>query len=114
PCALGMATPMALTNGIGLAATHGILIRSGDALQAAKKLDAIVLDKTGTITVGKPAVTDIVPTPGVDPDELLAVAAAAERDSEHPLATAIVQAAQERALAVPTAGAFEALPGHGI
>ncbi len=114
PCALGMATPMALTNGIGLAATHGILIRSGDALQAAKKLDAIVLDKTGTITVGKPAVTDIVPTPGVDPDELLAVAAAAERDSEHPLATAIVQAAQERALAVPTAGAFEAVPGHGI
>src|SRR3990170_1921364 len=89
PCALGMATPMSLTTGVGLAASHGILIRSGDALQAAKKLDLIVLDKTGTITLGKPAVTDVVPSEGFAADDILAAAAAAERDSEHPLAAAL-------------------------
>ncbi len=114
PCALGMATPMALTTGVGLAATHGILIRSGDALQAAKKLDTIVLDKTGTITVGKPAVTDIVPADGFEPNDVLALAAAAERDSEHPLAAAIVEGASERGLKPPVPTAFEAVPGHGI
>jgi len=114
PCALGMATPMSLTTGVGLAATHGILIRSGDALQAAKKIDTIVLDKTGTITVGKPAVTDVVPAPGFDPGAVLAAAAAAERDSEHPLAAAIVTGAAERGLEPIEPTNFEAVPGHGI
>ena len=114
PCALGMATPMSLTTGVGLAASHGILIRSGDALQATRKLDTIVLDKTGTITLGKPAVTDVVPAPGVDEAELLALAAAAERDSEHPLAAAVVAAAGDRGLVPETPSAFEAVAGHGI
>ena len=114
PCALGMATPMALTTGVGLAATHGILIRSGDALQAAKKLDTIVLDKTGTITLGKPAVTDVIPAPGFEVDAILALAAAAERDSEHPLAAAIVEGAAERGLTPLQPTSFEAVPGHGI
>ena len=114
PCALGMATPMALTTGVGLAATHGILIRSGDALQAAKKLDTIVLDKTGTITLGKPTVTDIVTADGFEIDAVLAMAAAAERDSEHPLAAAIVEGATERGLTALVPTAFEAVPGFGI
>ena len=114
PCALGMATPMALTTGVGLAATHGILIRSGDALQAAKKLDTIILDKTGTITLGKPAVTDVIPAPGFEVDAILALAAAAERDSEHPLAAAIVEGAAERGLTPLEPTSFEAVPGHGI
>ncbi|OGO54182.1 MAG: copper-translocating P-type ATPase [Chloroflexi bacterium RBG_16_70_13] len=114
PCALGMATPMALTTGVGLAATNGILIRSGDALQAAKKIDTIVLDKTGTITLGRPAVTDIVPAGGFEPDDVLALAAAAERDSEHPLAAAIVDGATERAITLAAPAGFEAVPGQGI
>ena len=114
PCALGMATPMSLTTGVGLAASQGILIRSGDALQAAKKIDTIVLDKTGTITLGTPAVTDVVPAEGFAVDSILTVAAAAERDSEHPLAAAIVQGASERGLTPITATRFEAVPGHGI
>ena len=114
PCALGMATPMSLTTGVGLAASHGILIRSGDALQAAKKIDTIVLDKTGTITVGKPAVTDVVPAPGFEVDAILSLAAAAERDSEHPLAAAIVEGAAERGLIPLRVTSFAAVPGHGI
>jgi len=114
PCALGMATPMSLTTGVGLAASHGILIRSGDALQAAKKLDLVVLDKTGTITLGKPAVTDVVPSEGFTADDVLAAAAAAERDAEHPLAAAIVEGAVERGLTPVTPDAFEAVPGRGI
>ena len=114
PCALGMATPMSLTTGVGLGASHGILIRSGDALQAAKKIDTIVLDKTGTITLGKPTVTDIVPAEGFEIDAILSMAAAAERDSEHPLASAIVNGATERGLTSLSATRFEAVPGHGI
>ena len=114
PCALGMATPMALTTGIGLAASHGILIRSGDALQAAKRLDTIVLDKTGTITLGKPALTDVVPAADFDDAGLLSAAAGAERDSEHPLAQAIVAGAGARGLGVPSVTDFAAIPGHGI
>jgi Cu+-exporting ATPase len=114
PCALGMATPMSLTTGVGLAAGQGILIRSGDALQAAQKIDTIVLDKTGTITVGRPAVTDIAPASGFEADAVLALAAAAERDSEHPLAAAIVEGAAERHLTPMEPTRFEAVPGHGI
>ena len=114
PCALGMATPMALTTGVGLAATHGILIRSGDALQAAKRIDTIVLDKTGTITLGKPTVTDVVTESGFEAEAVLALAAAAERDSEHPLAAAIVGGAAERGITALEPAAFEAVPGHGL
>lgn len=114
PCALGMATPMSLTTGVGLAATQGILIRSGEALQAAKLIDIVVLDKTGTITQGRPAVTDVEAAEGFDPDAVLALAAGAERDSEHPLAAAIVEGATVHGLSSPRPTGFEAIPGHGI
>jgi Cu+-exporting ATPase len=113
PCALGMATPMSLTTGVGKAAEHGVLIRSGDALQIASRLDTVVLDKTGTITWGKPVVTDIVDRLD-DDDGLLALVAAVERTSEHPLAGAIVAAASERGLTLPAVQDFNAVPGHGV
>ncbi|MGH2579435.1 MAG: heavy metal translocating P-type ATPase [Actinomycetota bacterium] len=113
PCAIGLATPTALTVGIGKGAQHGILIRSGDALQTAKRLDAIVLDKTGTITVGKPSLTDVV-AGELPEEELLRLAAAVERASEHPLAEAIVEGARERGIDVPEPEGFRALPGHGV
>ncbi|MGT2467142.1 heavy metal translocating P-type ATPase [Mesorhizobium atlanticum] len=91
PCALGLATPTSLTVGIGKGAENGILIRSGDALQAAEKLDAIILDKTGTITKGEPALTDVVVTPGHEETAVLRLTASLERGSEHPLASAIVK-----------------------
>ena len=114
PCALGLATPTSLTVGIGKAAEHGILIRSGDALQTTQGLDAIVLDKTGTITKGKPELTNVVAVDGFDEDEVLRAAAAAERDSEHPLASAILAGARAQSVAVSRAERFEALPGLGI
>ncbi|MCK9530616.1 MAG: heavy metal translocating P-type ATPase [Gammaproteobacteria bacterium] len=116
PCALGMATPMSLTTGIGLGATHGILIRGGEALQTTKGLNAIILDKTGTITHGKPVLTDVVPAPGtsLSRDAILQRAAAVEEGSEHPLAAAIVEGAQERGLTRAKAQGFNAIPGHGV
>ena len=114
PCALGLATPTSLTVGIGKGAEQGILIRSGDALQTAKKLDAIVLDKTGTITKGEPALTDVVAVNGFDEDEVLAFAASLERGSEHPLGEAIVQGAMDRKLSLLDAAGFAAIPGHGV
>ncbi len=114
PCALGLATPTSLTVGIGKAAEQGILIRSGDALQMTQRLSAIVLDKTGTITKGKPELTNVIALNGYEEDDVLRLAAAAERDSEHPLATAIVTGARTRGLTAPQVGRFEALPGAGI
>ena len=114
PCALGMATPMSLTTGIGLGAQHGILIRGGGALQRAKELRTIVLDKTGTITYGKPALTDVLVVNGFIEDEALRLAAAVERTSEHPLAEAIVNGARERGLAPSDPRDFRAIPGHGV
>ena len=114
PCALGMATPMSLTTGIGLGATNGILIRGGEALQKAKELTTIVLDKTGTITHGKPALTDVIGTNGIADDEALRLAAAVERSSEHPLAQAIVEGAEARGLGIGDAADFRAIPGHGV
>ena len=114
PCALGMATPMSLTTGIGLGAQNGILIRSGDALQAAEKLNTVVLDKTGTITLGKPSLTDLVLTPGQNEAEVLRLAASVEKSSEHPLALAIVEGAQARGLTTSDVQTFDALPGHGV
>ncbi|MGI8715243.1 MAG: copper-translocating P-type ATPase, partial [Solirubrobacteraceae bacterium] len=114
PCALGLATPTSLTVGMGKGAEHGVLFRGGDALQAARQLDTIVLDKTGTITHGKPALTDVVTVGGFDEQTVLRLAAAVERDSEHPLAQAIVAGAAERNIDVPRPGHFEAVPGHGV
>ncbi len=114
PCALGLATPTSLTVGMGKGAEQGILFRGGDALQAARQLDTIVLDKTGTITWGKPALTDVIVAPGFAEGDVLTVAAAVERSSEHPLAQAIVQGAADRGLSVAEPERFEAIPGHGV
>jgi Cu+-exporting ATPase len=114
PCALGLATPLAVMVGTGRAATNGILIRSAEALETAGRLDTIVLDKTGTITAGHPALTDVIPANGFDPELLVALAAAAEADSEHPLAAAIVTGAKDRAIEVPRASWFESVTGQGV
>jgi Cu+-exporting ATPase len=114
PCALGMATPMSLTTGVGLGALNGILIRGGDALQAAQGLQTIILDKTGTITHGKPVLTDVVVTSGFDETTVLRLAGGVERSSEHPLAAAIVEGARGRGLELPEPTSFVAIPGHGI
>jgi P-type Cu+ transporter len=113
PCALGMATPMSLTTGIGLGAVNGILIRGGGSLQMAKELNAVVLDKTGTITHGKPSLTDIRAV-GVGQDDLLRLTAAMERGSEHPLASAIVEAADRKQLPPAAVSDFRAIPGYGV
>jgi len=114
PCALGLATPTSLTVGIGKGAEQGILIRSGDAIQTTKRLQVIVLDKTGTITKGKPELTNVIAETGFDEDVLLRVAAAVERSSEHPLATAIVDGAKARGLDIPAITNFKAIPGQGV
>ncbi len=117
PCALGLATPTAIMVGTGKGAENGVLIRDGGALETAHKLDTVVLDKTGTLTEGKPRITDVVlfgGGHGLDNDGLLRLVAAAERGSEHPLAAAVLAAAAERGLEVPSAERFEAVAGHGI
>ena len=114
PCALGLATPTAIMVGTGKGAEQGILIKSGTALEMAHQVDAVVLDKTGTLTQGQPQVTDILPLTGWTPDHLLALAAAAEVNSEHPLGQAIVAGARERELALPEVSDFQSLTGLGI
>jgi len=114
PCALGMATPMSLTTGVGLGALNGILIRGGEALQTAQGLETIVLDKTGTITHGKPVLTDVVVSSDVDENTVLRLAGGVEKSSEHPLAAAIVEGATDRGITLPDAENFNAIPGHGI
>jgi Cu+-exporting ATPase len=116
PCALGLATPMSLMVGIGKGAENGILIRSGEALQTAQGIQIVVLDKTGTITKGKPELTDTVMSEQspVSSDELLKFAASIEKVSEHPLAQAIVDGAQARKLELVEVTDFEAIPGHGV
>ncbi len=114
PCALGLATPTAIMVGTGKGAEYGVLIRGGEALESAHRLTAIVLDKTGTLTRGKPAVTDIVPAAGMTEGELLRLAASAERGSEHPLGEAIVTRATELGLPLVATTAFQALAGQGI
>jgi Cu+-exporting ATPase len=114
PCALGMATPMSLTTGVGLGALNGILIRGGEALQTAQGLQTIILDKTGTITHGKPALTDVVVSGGAEETTVLRLAGGVEKSSEHPLAAAIVEGAAGRGLDLPDAESFNAIPGHGI
>ena len=114
PCALGLATPTAIMVGTGKGAEQGILIKSGTALEMAHQVDAVVLDKTGTLTQGQPQVTDVLPLTGWTPDQLLALAAAAEVNSEHPLGQAIVASARERELALPEVTDFQSLTGSGI
>ena len=114
PCALGLATPLSITVGTGKGATAGILIRSAEALETAHKLDTVVLDKTGTITKGAPALTDVLPAGGFTEEELLTLVAAVERSSEHPLATAIVSGALERGLELPETTAFGSVTGQGV
>jgi len=114
PCALGLATPTAIMVGTGKGAELGVLIKSGEALETAHKVQVVVFDKTGTITEGKPELTDIIPATGVAEEALLSLAAAAEKVSEHPLGEAIVKAAEVRGLVLPKPASFEALPGRGI
>jgi Cu+-exporting ATPase len=114
PCALGLATPTAIIVGTGKGAEYGILIRSADTLERAHKINAVLLDKTGTLTLGKPAVTDIIPAAGYAEDELLRLAASAEKNSEHALAEAIVKEATEKNLDLSPASEFNAMPGFGI
>lgn len=113
PCALGLATPIAIMVGTGRAAQAGILIRNGDALQAASQLTHLVVDKTGTLTEGKPAVTGKQAF-GIDTQRLLQLAASLENNSEHPLANAIIQAAEQESIATLPADAFEAITGRGV
>jgi Cu+-exporting ATPase len=114
PCALGLATPTAIMVGTGKGAENGVLIRSGEALETAHKIKAIILDKTGTLTQGQPVVTDVVTTPDFREEELLMMAASAERGSEHPLGESIVNAAKEKNLSLVDATEFNAIAGHGI
>jgi P-type Cu+ transporter len=114
PCALGLATPLSIQVGTGKSARAGILIRSAEALQTTHKIDTVVLDKTGTITAGRPALTDVRTAGRWAEGELLSLVAAAESDSEHPLAAAIITAARERGVRVPSAAAFESVTGQGV
>ncbi len=114
PCALGLATPMSIISGVGRAAEYGVLVRDADALQRASELDTLVFDKTGTLTVGQPQVTSVIATAEVDDNALLALAAAVEQGSSHPLAQAIVREAQRRQLSIPLASGQRALAGSGI
>ena len=114
PCALGLATPVAIMVGSGKGAKNGILFKTAAALEATGKADFVVLDKTGTITEGKPRVTDLMPAAGVGEEELLCVATALEAQSEHPLAVAVRREAEERGISFSKVQDFQALPGHGV
>src|SRR5262249_13489003 len=114
PDALALATPTAITVGVGRATRAGVLFRNATVLEAAAQVDTVVFDKTGTLTEGRPSVTDVLPAAGRDEAEILRLAAAADGQSEHPIATAVVEAAKKRALAVHPPSDFEAVPGHGV
>jgi P-type Cu+ transporter len=113
PCALGLATPTAIMAGTGVAAKHGILIKDAQALELAHKVDVVAFDKTGTLTVGRPTLTEFMPAAGEDEAELLAIAASLQSGSEHPLARAVVSAAQAKGLRVEVPAAVRAVPGRG-
>jgi P-type Cu+ transporter len=114
PCAMGLATPTSIMVGTGKGAESGILVKGGEALESAHNLDTVVLDKTGTLTRGEPELTEAIGTNGFGEDEILRLAASAERTSEHPLGEAIVRGAMERGLPLSEAEAFEAISGGGI
>ncbi|MGE5236160.1 MAG: heavy metal translocating P-type ATPase [Acidobacteriota bacterium] len=114
PCALGLATPVSIMVGVGRGAAAGILIRNAESLERLEKADTVVVDKTGTLTEGKPRLISVIPIEGGAEDEVLRLAAALEKGSEHPLAEAIVTAAAARGLALPEAASFRAVPGKGV
>jgi len=114
PCAMGLATPTAVMVGTGRGAQLGVLIKSAGALELLQRVQVVVLDKTGTLTVGRPHVTDVIAVPGLEPDSVLALAAAVEQGSEHPLGEAIIGEAKTRGLAIPPVGEFQAVPGEGV
>ena len=114
PCAMGLATPTAIMVGTGRGAEFGVLIKSATALETLHRVDTIVFDKTGTLTLGRPRVTDVLTVPGTAEDDVLALAAAAEQGSEHPLGAAMVTAAKERGLALPPVTEFAAVAGQGV
>ncbi|MBI6546440.1 MAG: cadmium-translocating P-type ATPase [Cyanobacteria bacterium NC_groundwater_1444_Ag_S-0.65um_54_12] len=114
PCALGLATPMSLMVGIGHGAMFGVLIKSGEALETLHRVDTLVVDKTGTLTEGKPRLVSVIPAAGITENQLLCLAASLERGSEHPLATAIVSGATERKLALSKVSDFRSIAGKGV
>ena len=114
PCALGLATPLSIMVSTGKGAQAGVLIRSAEALETAHKIDSVILDKTGTITAGKPLLTDVVAVEGVDADYLLTLVASAERESEHPLASAIINGAKTKGLVLSRLEEFNSLTGRGV
>ena len=114
PCAMGLATPTSIMVGTGRAAELGVLFRQGEALQSLKEVDVVALDKTGTLTKGRPELTDFVAAEGFAEAEVLRLVAAVESRSEHPIAQAIVAAAEKRGLSLPSTESFEAVPGFGV
>jgi Cu+-exporting ATPase len=114
PCALGLATPMSIMLGVGRGAQAGVLIKNAEALERMEKIDTLVIDKTGTLTEGRPKVASVLPAPGFDEAQVLKLAASVERGSEHPLAAAIVAAAAERKLELATASDFDSPAGKGV
>lgn len=114
PCALGLATPTSIMAGSGRAAEYGILFKGGEHLETTHRLDTVILDKTGTVTNGKPTLTDVILSDGFEEDEFLKVVGAAERNSEHPLAEAIVEGIKEKGIELGSTEHFEAIPGFGI
>ncbi|PFQ43637.1 copper-translocating P-type ATPase [Bacillus cereus] len=114
PCALGLATPTSIMAGSGRSAEYGILFKGGEHLEATHRLDTVILDKTGTVTNGKPTLTDVIVADGFNENELLRLVGAAERNSEHPLAEAIVEGIKEKGIDLPNSEIFEAIPGFGI
>ena len=114
PCALGLATPTAIMVGTGKGAEYGVLIKGGESLETTHKIQTVVFDKTGTITEGKPEVTDIITNSTISQEELLVLAASAEKGSEHPLGEAIVRSTEEKNLGLKQVDSFQAIPGHGI
>lgn len=114
PCALGLATPTSIMAGSGRAAELGVLFKGGEHLESAHRIDTVVLDKTGTVTKGKPELTDVIVAPSIDETELLRLVGAAERQSEHPVAEALVAGIAARGIVLPEPQQFEAIPGHGI
>src|SRR5262249_22727525 len=114
PCALGLATPMSIMVGTGRGARVGVLVRNAEALELMEKIDTLVVDKTGTLTEGKPRLVGVMPAEGFDENELLRLVASLERGSEHPLAAAIVEGAGGRGLTLSAASDFDALTGKGV
>lgn len=114
PCALGLATPTSIMAGSGRSAEYGILFKGGEHLEATHRLDTVILDKTGTVTNGKPVLTDVIVADGFNEEEILRLVGAAEKKSEHPLAEAIVEGIKEKKIDIPSSETFEAIPGFGI